>query len=68
MVVVDRLSKYAHFMPISHPFTVAKVANIFILNVFELHGLPYSIVTDRMWFSPADFGKRYSNWKAQIYL
>jgi hypothetical protein len=47
MVVVDRLSKYAHFMPISHPFTAAKVGNIFVLNVFILHGLPCSIVSDK---------------------
>jgi hypothetical protein len=37
---VDRLSKYAHFMALSHPFTAIKVAHIFMTNVFMLHGLP----------------------------
>ena len=47
MVVVDRLSKYAHFIPISHPYTASKIAQVFLANIFILHGLPNSIVTDR---------------------
>ena len=47
MVVVDRLSKYAHFIPISHPYTASKIAQVFLANIFKLHGLPNSIVTDR---------------------
>ena len=46
-VVVDRLSKYAHFLPISHPYTVAKIAQVFITHVFKLHGMPKSIISDR---------------------
>lgn len=47
MVVVDRLSKYAHFIPVSHPYTTSKIANLFLTNVFRLHGMPDSIITDR---------------------
>ena len=47
MVVVDRLSKYAHFMPLHHPYTALKVARVFMENVFKLHGLPQTIVSDR---------------------
>jgi len=47
MVVVDRLTKYAHFTALKHPFTVATVAKVFIANVVRLHGIPASIVTDR---------------------
>lgn len=46
-VVVDRLSKYAHFIPISHPYTANNLALIFFENIFKLYGMPKSIVCDR---------------------
>lgn len=46
MVVVDRLSKYAHFLPLAHPYTTSSVAQIFLNNIFKLHGLSLSIVSD----------------------
>eukprot|EP00268_Persea_americana_P032725 TRINITY_DN32261_c0_g1_i2.p1 TRINITY_DN32261_c0_g1~~TRINITY_DN32261_c0_g1_i2.p1 ORF type:complete len:206 (+),score=14.11 TRINITY_DN32261_c0_g1_i2:58-618(+) len=46
-VVVHRLSKYAHFIPISHPYTAVSVAQIFFDQIFWLHGMPQSIVCDR---------------------
>jgi hypothetical protein len=47
MVVVDHLSKYAHFCALQHPFTVAIVAQLFMDQVFKLHDMPHFIVYDR---------------------
>jgi len=47
LAVVDRFSKYAHFIPLSHPFTALTVAHAFMDHIYKLHGMPFSIVTDR---------------------
>jgi len=47
LVVVDRLSKYAHFLALSHPFSAAMVAQLYFEHIFKLHGLPKTIVSDR---------------------
>ncbi|XP_019197193.1 PREDICTED: uncharacterized protein LOC109191075 [Ipomoea nil] len=47
LVIVDRLTKYNHFIALTHPYTTDKVAMVFIENVYKLHGLPEDIVTDR---------------------
>ena len=47
MVVVDHLSKYAHFCALPHPFTPALVAQVFLDHTFKLHGMPTSIVSNR---------------------
>lgn len=47
MAVVDRLSKYGHFVPLPATFTALTVAEAFIAHILKLHGPPKSIVTDR---------------------
>lgn len=46
-VVVDRLTIYAHFMALAHPYTAESIAEVFMENVYRLHGLPKSIISDR---------------------
>jgi hypothetical protein len=55
LVVVDKFSKYSHFVPMLHPFTTAKVAEAFLHNVYKLHGLPVAIISDRDKFSISHF-------------
>jgi hypothetical protein len=47
MVVADHLSKYAHLCALQHPFTTSTVAQLFMDQVFKLHGMLHSIVSDR---------------------
>ncbi|KAF0909792.1 hypothetical protein E2562_000113 [Oryza meyeriana var. granulata] len=47
LTVVDRFSKYAHFIALSHPYTAASVARAFFDGIVRLHGFPSSIVSDR---------------------
>ena len=46
MVVVDCLTKYAHFIALSHPITASTVAKAFLENIQKLHGTPKVIVSD----------------------
>ena len=57
LVVVDRLTKFAHFLPVKHPYTASTIAQLFRDNVIKLHGLPSTIVTDRDTVFSVTFGK-----------
>lgn len=46
-VVVDWLSKYAHFMSLCHPFSTKSIVEVFMREVVRLHGFPRSIIFDR---------------------
>jgi hypothetical protein len=45
-VIVDRLSKSAHFMPVNTKYRVEKYAEIYIAHVLCLHGVPKTIIFD----------------------
>jgi hypothetical protein len=47
LIMVDRFSKMAHFLPLGHPYTTASVAKAFFDGIVRLHGLACSIVSDR---------------------
>jgi hypothetical protein len=47
VTVVDRLSKYAHFIALGHPYTATTIAVAFYEQIVRLHGIPASIVSDR---------------------
>lgn len=47
LVVVDKFSKYSHFIKLSHPFSAFKVARLFMDHIYKLHGMPAVIVSDR---------------------
>jgi len=46
MVVVDKLSKAAHFIPVQSTYRAIQIAHIFMQNVFKLHGLWRTIILD----------------------
>lgn len=46
-VIVDSFTKYAHFVALSHPYTAAQVAQIFLDNIYKLNGSPVSTLSDR---------------------
>lgn len=47
LVVVDRLSKYGHFLPLKHPYTACTIAELFVREVIRLHGVSVSIASDQ---------------------
>jgi hypothetical protein len=47
LVVVNKFSKFAHFIPLRHPFTAFSVTKLFLDNIYKLHGMPASIISDR---------------------
>jgi hypothetical protein len=47
MVVVDKLSKATHFIPIKSTFKAIHIVNVFMKEIFILHGFPKTIISDR---------------------
>jgi hypothetical protein len=47
LVVVDKFTKFAHFIPLSHPYTALTVAQVFVSQVYRLHGFPVAVISDR---------------------
>ena len=46
-VIVDRLTKVAHFVPMKATYVTDRLASLYVDNILRLHGAPKSIVSDR---------------------
>jgi transposase InsO family protein len=46
-VIIDRLTKIAHFLPVKVKYTLATYAELYIARILSLHGVPKIIVSDR---------------------
>ena len=46
-VIVDRLTKSTHFLPVKSTYSVAKLAKLYVKHIMCLHGVPISIVFNR---------------------
>lgn len=46
-VVVDRLTKYADFVGLSHRYTASSLAQVFFDQIYKLHGMPEDIISGR---------------------
>jgi transposase InsO family protein len=47
MVLVDKLKKDAHFVPVKKTHIVANIAEIYMKEIVRLHGIPRTIISDR---------------------
>ncbi|MCO5576936.1 hypothetical protein L7F22_030757 [Adiantum nelumboides] len=47
LVIVDRFSKMAHFIPCKKAASAPDIASLFVQHIFRIHGLPRSIISDR---------------------
>ena len=57
IVIVDQLSKYAHFIFPKHPFPTKIVVEFFVKELIKLHGFPRAIISDRDPFFLSNFWK-----------
>ena len=46
-VIIDRLTKSAHFLPIKMTYSLEQFAEIYVREIVRLHGVPVSIISDR---------------------
>jgi hypothetical protein len=46
-MVVDKFTKYAHFISLKHPYSAKTVAKLYLDQIYKFHVLPLSIISDR---------------------
>jgi hypothetical protein len=58
-VIVDKLTKVAHFIPVKTTYSGAQLAELYMSRIVCLHGVPKKIVSDRGPSLTRAFGKDY---------
>jgi len=46
-VIVDRLTKSAHFLPVKNAYRPPQYVDLYIVEIVKLHGIPKTIISDR---------------------
>ncbi|KAA3477055.1 DNA/RNA polymerases superfamily protein [Gossypium australe] len=77
-VVVDRLTKSAHFVQVQVDYSLDKLADLYVSEIVKLHGVPLSIISDRDLRFASRFWKKlqealgkklgFSNWEKYLPL
>ena len=60
-VVIDQLSKVAHFLPVRESITASQLANLYISRIVSLHGVPLEINSDRGSLFTSRFWESFQN-------
>ena len=56
-VIVDRLTKSAHFIPVKVTYNAEKLAKLYISEIVRLHGVPLSIISEEVHNLLLSFGE-----------
>src|SRR3954468_16959434 len=60
-VVIDRLLKVAHFLPVHESITASHLEDLYISRIVSLHGVPLEINSDRGSLFTSRFGESFRN-------
>src|ERR1041385_5095392 len=60
-MVIDRLSKVVHFLPVRESITASQLADLYVSRIVSLHGVPLQINSDRGSLFTSQFLKSFQN-------
>ena len=60
-IVIDRLSKVAHFLPVHESITASQLADLYISRIVSLHGVRLEINSDRGSLFTSRFWESFQN-------